>query len=43
VTDANGSFEIDSTCANPANHLMFITSGNEAVVPAFTKGTVTID
>lgn len=43
VNDASGTFEIDSTCANPANHLMFISASNAAIVPAFTKGTVTIE
>ncbi|MEW5873663.1 MAG: hypothetical protein AB1752_00600 [Candidatus Zixiibacteriota bacterium] len=36
-----GSFEIDTTCVNPGQHLLFAhTSG--AVVPNFVKGTITV-
>lgn len=37
-----GSFEIDSTCRDPAGHLTFVTTVNEAIVPAFTKGTIDV-
>jgi hypothetical protein len=42
VTDTPGRFEIDTTCANPANHLLFHTTDNKAIVPDFTKSTITI-
>ncbi len=44
VTSVPGSFEIDTTCIDPANHLVFIQSGSSTppIVPAFTKGVITI-
>jgi hypothetical protein len=45
VTSVYGSFEIDTTCIDPANHLLFIQGdgpANTPIVPAFTKGLVTI-
>jgi hypothetical protein len=43
VTGITGAFEIDTTCADPANHLLFVEDGTgETIVPAFTKGTITI-
>lgn len=44
VTSVNGTFEIDTTCITPANHLLFIGYGNPQVViaPAFTKGVIEI-
>ncbi|MEW5701556.1 MAG: hypothetical protein AB1792_04935 [Candidatus Zixiibacteriota bacterium] len=46
--DANanvGTFEIDTCCVTPGNHLMF-TAGNgcnaEVRLPTFTKGTITL-
>jgi hypothetical protein len=45
VTSTFGSFEIDTTCTDPANHLEFIQGNplpNMPIVPAFTKGIITI-
>ncbi|MBI5866921.1 MAG: HYR domain-containing protein [candidate division Zixibacteria bacterium] len=44
VTSVPGSFEIDTTCIDPANHLVFIKSGSTTppIVPAFTKGVITL-
>ena len=42
VSTTAGAFEIDSTCANPANHLLYITTNTVGIIPAFTKGTITI-
>ena len=38
-----GTFEVDTTCSNPANHLAFyetITHGE--IAPSFTKGVITV-
>ena len=43
VTNVAGRFEIDSTCTNPSNHLLFVTPEIKGVVPSFTKGTITIE
>ena len=45
VSATRGKFEIDTTCANPANHLLYVTTDADrpAIIPAFTKGTVTIE
>lgn len=40
-----GSFEIDTTCTNPANHLVFTQEdppSYTSIVPTFTKGTITV-
>jgi hypothetical protein len=39
-----GSFEIDTTCTDPANHLVFArTLGTpSAVIPTFTKGVINV-
>jgi hypothetical protein len=38
-----GSFEIDSNCVNPANHLLLIdNSDNQGIVPEFTKALITV-
>jgi hypothetical protein len=43
ATTAQGIFEIDSTCVNPENHLLFIEDvGNVGRVPEFTKALITI-
>ena len=45
VTSVYGQFEIDTTCTNPANHCMFSQEDPPtytAIVPTFTKGTITI-
>lgn len=41
----NGSFEVDTTCVNPGNHPLFTLDDAPAftgVLPAFTKGTITV-
>jgi len=43
VNSNQGYFEVDSTCANPANHLLFIdASNNNSFAPDFTKGLFAI-
>ena len=45
VTSTSGIFEIDTTCTNPANHLMFVQDNaptNTPIVPQFTKGVISI-
>lgn len=42
VTNVLGSFEIDTCCVGPANHLTFVDVPQTYVVPAFTKGVITI-
>ncbi len=45
VSGSHGSFEIDTTCTNPANHLAFTQEDPPAytsILPVFTKGTITI-
>ncbi len=42
VTSTPGLFEIDTCCVRPANHIVFIDTLTEPVVPAFTKGVITI-
>jgi hypothetical protein len=37
-----GTFEIDTCCWLPANHLSFIASDISLIVPTFTKGVVTV-
>jgi hypothetical protein len=39
-----GTFEIDTTCTNPGNHLIFATStGTPALIlPSFTKGVIAV-
>jgi hypothetical protein len=37
----SGQFEIDTTCTDPGNHLLYITSGG-GILPEFVKGTVTV-
>ena len=45
VTAVTGTFEIDTTCTDPNNHVLFVR-GNmpdyDPIVPAFTKGVITI-
>jgi len=39
-----GTFEIDTTCTNPDQHLAFFETGNFGeVVPSFVKGIITVD
>jgi VCBS repeat-containing protein len=42
VTSVDGAFEIDTTCANPANHLLMIRDAGTAMDVEFTKGVITI-
>ena len=42
VTSVNGTFEIDSTCANPSNHVLFADLANLTIIPSFTKGIINI-
>lgn len=42
VTSAAGRFEIDTTCVNPSNHLLLVKPDVSAIIPSFTKGTITI-
>ena len=42
VNTSVGSFEIDTCCISPANHLYFVDELSQVVVPEFTKGIVTI-
>lgn len=43
VTTTQGVFEIDTSCANPANHLLFIEDvTNVGVIPDFTKGVFSV-
>ncbi|MBI3872285.1 MAG: hypothetical protein HY304_04305 [candidate division Zixibacteria bacterium] len=45
VTTTLGAFEIDTTCTAAANHLLFVTcqdDGGRPIIPAFTKGVITI-
>jgi hypothetical protein len=42
VTGVEGTFEIDTICATPAGHLLFVNEAFEAIVPVFTKAVVTI-
>lgn len=43
VTSTNGTFEIDTTCITPANHLLFVTSSPiVGIVPGFTKAVIEI-
>ncbi len=37
-----GQFEIDTCCTFPANHLLYVDLTSSMVVPAFTRGVVTI-
>ncbi|GAB4316774.1 MAG: hypothetical protein Kow0074_04920 [Candidatus Zixiibacteriota bacterium] len=46
IVDVNGGpgqFEVDTTCTNPANHLLYISDATtEPLDPEFTKGLFTI-
>lgn len=42
VANTTGSFEIDTACTDPANHLLFVKSTWEVMVPSFTKGTIEV-
>jgi hypothetical protein len=42
VTDTPGEFEIDTTCVDPANHLIFSSLTGTPIYPRFTKGIIVI-
>lgn len=45
LVTGNGTFEIDTTCVNPSNHPLFKLDDAPpytGVLPAFTKGTITV-
>ena len=44
VTSVEGTFEVDTTCTDPANHLLFLedVAAPAGTTPAFTKGVITI-
>jgi hypothetical protein len=42
VTSVDGAFEIDTTCTNPANHLLMVRDVGTAMDVEFTKGVITI-
>jgi len=42
VSQTVGSFEIDTCCVRPANHLAYVDLNTQLVVPTFTKGIITI-
>ncbi|MEW5874780.1 MAG: HYR domain-containing protein [Candidatus Zixiibacteriota bacterium] len=37
-----GTFEIDTTCVDPTNHVLFAPPSAAAFAPGFTKGTISI-
>jgi outer membrane protein assembly factor BamB len=37
-----GTMVVDTTCANPANHLLFVKSAGEGVYPTFGGGVITV-
>jgi hypothetical protein len=42
VNTVEGRFEIDTTCTDPGNHLLLVSSDNVGIVPDFTKGLIDI-
>lgn len=42
VTTTAGTFEVDSCCVTPANHLVFVDENTSLLSVAFTKGVVTV-
>ncbi|MBD3299571.1 MAG: HYR domain-containing protein [candidate division Zixibacteria bacterium] len=42
VGASDGTFEVDTTCTDPANHSQFVDGSNVSLAPAFTKGTITV-
>jgi len=43
VTGPAGTFEIDTTCIDPASHLDFVLATSQAITPSFTKGVITTE
>lgn len=46
IAGVNGTFEIDTTCVTPANHLIFVDGRDVwntlGITPSFTKGVITV-
>lgn len=42
VGNVPGAFEIDTTCTDPGNHLLFIDTGDNSFTPSFTRGVFTV-
>ena len=42
VNDMAGSFEVDTTCIYPGNHLLFVNMNLEPITPVFEKSTITV-
>jgi hypothetical protein len=42
VNSSPGTFEIDTSCRTPGNHVLFVDASGNPIAPSFTKGTVTI-
>ncbi len=42
VGAADGTFEVDTTCTDPANHLQYVDINNQGFAPSFDKGIVTV-
>jgi len=43
VNNSAGQFEVDTTCTDPCNHLIFVQDvTNAPILPAFTKGVITV-
>lgn len=42
VATTAGRFEIDTTCVNPSNHLLFVKPDVTSLIPSFSKGEITI-
>jgi hypothetical protein len=43
VNTVQGQFEIDTCCVRPNGHFCYVDRNTNLVVPAFTKGVITID
>ena len=43
LNNESGCFVVDTTCTNPANHLLFVDTSNQAVPVSFRFGRVCID
>ncbi|GAB4319606.1 MAG: hypothetical protein Kow0074_09310 [Candidatus Zixiibacteriota bacterium] len=39
---SDGTFEVDTACVDPANHLVYIDDPGNPIAPSFTKGTITV-
>ena len=43
ISNTPGIFEVDTTCTDPANHLLYVNNQWRLTLPTFTKGTIEID